>query len=332
MTYASGQLIEATDYNGFASTTANANVNDIWGVGSGDKGWGQSSTLSTVAPGGTVTAAQWADLNSRISSIGSQTNTTITSRTSPTVGDTISVLSNLNTDLVALTTNRGNTNAAAPIVRTWTGNIAKTSATGSGSSPWTITWTHTITFPSANQARYFWNAGGLIQIDMAKTNNVTDADADWNAFVAQVGILLMAGRVNNAPQTIVGGTYPGVTRVSGSGGTQLVLASNTGWYSLIGGAAATTIFQLQNTASPYTSDLITVTAAVNVARTTLTFVTTWSDSGSGQTSNISGGTDTTSPFGGSFGTAPAVMVGYYAPSTNWLTDTWGTPTIAASVS
>jgi hypothetical protein len=331
MTYASGQLIEATDYNGFAATTANANVNDIWGVGSGDKGWGQSTTLSTVAAGTTVTAAQWADLNSRITSMASQTGTTITSRSNPTAGQTISVLSNLNTDLTTLTTNRGNAPTVASITRAWTGNTAKTSATGSGASPWTITWTHTVTFPSANQARYFWNAGGILQMSMSKTANTTDADADWNTFAGQVGTLSLVGRVNNAAQTISGITFTGFTRTGGTGGTQNVLNSNTGWYNLVGGAAATTMFQLQNTVSPYTSDLITVTAAVNVARTAVTFVTTWSDSGSGQSSNISGGTDTVSPFS-AFGTAPAVVVGYYTPSTSFLTNTWGTPTVAASVS
>jgi hypothetical protein len=332
MTYTTGQLIEATDYNGFAANTANANVNDIWGTGSGDKGWGQTSTLATVTAGGTVTAAQWADLNSRISSIGSQTNTAVTARTSPTAGQTISVLSNINTDLAALTTNRGNTNALSPIVRTWTGNIAKTSATGSGASPWTITWTHTITFPSAAQARYFWNAGGLIQMDMSKLSNVTDADGDWNAFVAQVGSLVLSGRVNGAAQVIDGTTYTGFTRIGGSGGTQSLLRSTTGWYDLISGAAPLSMLELNSTVSPYVNDSIVVSAAVNAGRTTLTLTTVWTDSGSGQSSNISGGTDTPSPFGGSFGTAPAVMVGYYAPSTNFLTNTWGTPTIAASVS
>ncbi len=38
MTYTSGGLIQATDYNGFVSTTANANVNDVWSTGASDKG------------------------------------------------------------------------------------------------------------------------------------------------------------------------------------------------------------------------------------------------------------------------------------------------------
>ena len=61
MAYSSGGLIQATDYNGFASTTASANVNDIWSTGAGDKGWGQSA-LSTVSAAGTVTATNWASL------------------------------------------------------------------------------------------------------------------------------------------------------------------------------------------------------------------------------------------------------------------------------
>ena len=79
MAYSSGGLIQATDYNGFASTTAGANVNDIWSTGSGDKGWGQSA-LSTVSAAGTVTATNWASLVNTISSMGSQTGTSITAR------------------------------------------------------------------------------------------------------------------------------------------------------------------------------------------------------------------------------------------------------------
>ena len=77
MTYTSGGLIEATDYNGFASTTSGANVNNVWGAGSGDSGWGQPTTLSTVSVTNTVTATQWSDLNNRISSMGSQTGTSM---------------------------------------------------------------------------------------------------------------------------------------------------------------------------------------------------------------------------------------------------------------
>lgn len=330
MTYSAGSLIEDVDYNGFANNTAGANVNSVWSTGSGDAGYGQSA-LATVSDGTLITATQWANLNNRISSMALHQNTTITSRTSPVVGDTISILSALNTDLTNCTTNRGNAFATGTTSSTWSGSIAKLTATGSGQSAWTITWTHVVTFPSADQARYFWNAGGLVRIDMSKTENVTDADSDWNTLVGNVGALFMSGRVNSAAQTIGGTSYTGFTR-SGGSGTPLPDASTTGWYSLASGAAATTMFQLNNTVSPYTGNFIRVTAAVNAGRTALTFVTTWSSSGSsgsGTTANISGGTNTASPYT-SFGTAPAVMVRFIEPPVTYLSNTWGTPSISAS--
>jgi hypothetical protein len=85
MTYSVGGLIQATDYNGFASTTTGGNVNVLWGTGTSDAGYGQSTTLATVSASGTVTATQWASLVNRISSIASHQGTTITARTAPVV-------------------------------------------------------------------------------------------------------------------------------------------------------------------------------------------------------------------------------------------------------
>lgn len=332
MTYSSGGLIQATDYNGFVATTSGANLNDIWSTGSGDKGWGQTA-LGQVSVGGTVTATNWASLVNNLSSAGSQTNTTLTSRTAPVTGDTVSILSNLNTDLTNVTTNRGNAAASGTTSSTWTGSIAKTTATGSGTAAWTITWTQTVTFADANSARYFWNAGGLVRLDMSKTSTGTDSDADWNTFVGTVGTLYVSGRVNSAAQTIAGTSYTGFTRVGGSG-TPSPFATTTGWYTLVPGAAATTMFTLTNTVATYTSDTITVTAAVNAGATVLTLVTTWNEagtSGAGKSRDISGGTDTASPYT-AFGTAPAVLCRFVPPSSTYLTtQSWGTPAVASSV-
>jgi hypothetical protein len=333
MTYSSGGLIQATDYNGFVSTNSGANINDIWGTGSGDKGWGQTA-IGTVSASGTVTATQWATLVNNLASMGSQTGTTLTSRTAPVAGNTINILSNLNTDITSCTTNRGNAVGTGLEIETFSGSISKTTATGSGQAAWTITFTHTITFPSANQARYFWNAGGLVRIKYGKSSTGTDHDPDWNTLAGQCGTIYISGRVNGAAQTIAGTSYTGTTRVGGTGGTQTTLATTTGWYSLTGGAAATTLFQLNNATAPYTPEYIRTTAAVNTERTTLTLVTTWVDDGTsvaGATSDISGGTATNSPAASVTGTAPTTLVNLVMPSTTYLTNSWGTPTIAASV-
>ena len=334
MTYSVGGLIQATDYNGFASTTSGANVNDIWSTGSGDKGYGQSA-LATVSAAGTVTATQWAGLVNNIAAMGSHTGTSITARTAPVTGDTITILAALNTDLTNITTNRGNAVASGTEVGTFSGTTSKTAATGSGTAAWTITFTHTLTFASANAARYFFNAGGIVKLQYGKTSTGTDHDPDWNTLAGQTGAIYFTGRVNSTTNTISGQAYTGTTRLGGTGGTQTTLATTTGFYNLTPGAAATTIFQLNNASAPYTPEFIRTTVALNVGSTVLTFVTTWSDDGTsaaGTTANISGGTATTSPSTTITGTAPTTLLTYLPPSTTYLTSAaWGTPTIAASV-
>lgn len=331
MTYTSGGLIEATDYNTFVST-GSPNINNIWSTGSGDSGWGQTA-ISTVSAGANVTATSWATMVNNLASMGNQTNTTITSRSAPTAGTLIQILANVSTDINSCNTNRGNAAASGTTSSTWTGSTAKTAATAAASGGWTITFTHTVTFGSADQARYFWNAGGLVRLDMSKTSTGTDKDPDWNSFVGTVGTLYMSGRVNSAAQTIAGTSYTGFTR-SGGSGTPSPNLTTTGWYTLGAGAAATTMWQLTNGTAPYTSDYIRITAAVNAARTVLTLVTTWVDagySGAGKNNAISGGTDTASPYS-AFGTAPAVLCRFIPPSSTYLTTaSWGTPAVAASV-
>ena len=328
MTYSTGSQILASDYNAF--TTTAGGLNDIWATGSGDKGWGQTAFVAQTT-GNTIAATQWATLVNNLATSGTQTNTTITSRTAPVTGNVVAILANVQTDINSVTTNRGNAAASGTTSSTWTGNIAKTAATGSGGAAWTIVWTQTVTFPSADQARYFWNAGGLVRLDMSKTSTGTDIDADWNTFVGTVGTLYLSGRVNSAAQTIAGVSYTGFTRIGGSG-TPSPNLTTTGWYGLTPGAAATTLWQLNSTVSPYTGDYIQVTAAVNAGSTVLTLTTTWNqttNSGAGETANISGGTDTASPYT-AFGTAPAVLCRYIPPSST-LTNSWGTPAVASSI-
>ena len=327
MTYSSGGLIQATDYNGFVSTTSGANVNDVWGTGSGDKGWGQTA-LSTVSAGGTVTATQWATLVNTISSMGSQTGTAITSRSAPTAGQTISVLSAVNTDLTNITTNRGFAAGVGSQYTGWTGTSAKTGSTGSGSSAWSITFTHTVTFASADAARYFWNAGGLVKWQVGKSSTGTVADPEWNDLAGTLcGAIFISGRVNNASQTIAGTSYTGTTK-SGGTGTPNTLATTTGWYQL--STTDTTIYRQYADTSPYTGQYIQLNAKTAGSGTQLVLTTTWYDpggSGAGSTDQISGGT---APSGVTLGTAPATVVSYYPPSTTYLTATWGTPTVAAT--
>ena len=327
MTYSSGGLIQAADFNTFQT-----NLNSIWSTGSTDRGWGQTA-LSAVSTGGTVTATNWASLVNTLATAGSQTVTTETARTAPVTGNVIAILANVATDITNCTTNRGNTAVAGVTNQTWTGNVSRTAASSNGTNgAWTIIWTQTITFPSAAQARYFWNAGGQIRMDFTKTSTGTDIDPDWNTFVGTVGILVMTGRVNGASQSIAGSTYTGFTRIGGSG-TPVPNLTTTGWYTLVAGAAATTMFQLNSTVSPYTGDYIQITAAKDATSTILTLTTSWRQvalTGAGETTNISGGTATTSPFSVA-GTAPTVLTRVITPGITYLTNSWGTPVVNSAV-
>lgn len=319
MTYTSGGLIEATDYNGFVNNTVNANVNSVWAAGTGDRGWGQSA-LATVASTNTITATQWASLVNTLTSMGGQTGTTITARTAPTAGTTIGILAALNTDLTNITTNRNNAAAAGTQFTGWTGTNSKTA--GTSGATWSITFTNTVTFASANAARYFFNAGGRIQLQTSKTSTGATGDPEWNDLANTLdGNLVFTGVA--AAKTIAGQSYTGTTRVGGTG-TPAVLSTGTGFYTLTPGAAATVIYRQNADTAPYTNNFIQYSVALDATSTVLTFTTLWSASDGDP---ISGGTAAS---GATPGTAPCTICTYFPPSSTFLTNSWGTPTIAAT--
>jgi hypothetical protein len=320
MTYTSGGLIQATDYNGFVSTTSGANVNNVWGTGSTDAGWGQPA-LSTVSATNTITATQWATLVNTLTNMGSQTNTTITARTAPTAGTVISVLAAINTDLTNITNNRQNAVANGTQFTGWTGTNSKTGAT-SGAT-WSITFTNTVTWASADAARYFFNAGGRIKIDVSKTATGETGDPEWNDLANTLcGDIFITG--GTATQTIAGTAYTGTTKIGGTGSPN-TLATTTGWYDLTAGAAATIVYKQFADTAPYTNNFIQHSIAKGASSNTLVITTLWSASDGDP---ITGGTAAS---GATPGTAPCTIVTYFPPSTTYLsTASWGTPTVAAT--
>ena len=318
MTYSAGGLIQATDYNGFASTNANANVNDVWSTGASDKGWGESA-LATVSVAGTVSATQWASLVNTIASMGSQTGTTITARAAPTTGTLISVLAAVNTDLTNITTDRANAVAVGAQYTGWTGTNSKTAAT-SGAT-WTITFTNTVTFASANAARYFFNGGGLIKLDVSKTATGDLGDPEWNDLANTLcGDIYISGV--DASHTIASVTYTGVTKIGGTG-TPNTLATTLGWYNLT--TSNQLIYKQFADTAPYTSNFIQHSARTAGSGTQLIIDTVWSASDGDA---ISGGTAAS---GATPGTAPCTICTYFPPSSTYLTSaSWGTPTVAAT--
>jgi hypothetical protein len=319
MTYSAGGLIQAADYNGFASTNTGANVNIVWGTGSTSSGYGQTD-IATVSAGGTVTATQWATLVNTITNMAAHSGTTITSRTAPTTGTTISILAALNTDLTNCYNNRGNAVSNGTQYTGWTGTNSNTA--GKSGASWSITFTNTVTFTSANAARYFFNAGGRIKLDVAKSSTGNTGDPEWNDLATTLcGDIYFTGGAYS--QTIAGTAYTGTTKVGGTG-TPNTLATTTGYFDLTPGGAATIIYKQFADTAPYTANYIQHSVALNAASTILTFTTLWQNTDSDP---ISGGTAAS---GATPGTAACTICTYFPPETTYLTNSWGTPTVAAT--
>jgi len=230
MAYSTGSVILDDDYNIFATGNAAgtgdnnvANVNTVWGVGTGDKGYGQTTlpVLSAVTAGQTVTATQWSTMLARISSAALHQNSSITPITTPVAGDTISAYAALSTNITTIFNNR--LNAAASGSTSTTNTDRTTSWTSS------VTFTQTVTFASADAARYFFNAGGRITVSYSRSGgSATDANTAISNLCTACGTLTFTA--GTGTQTIAGGSFTGTTKTGGSGSP--TIATTTGWYDL----------------------------------------------------------------------------------------------------
>jgi hypothetical protein len=319
MAYVSTGLIQAADYNGFVNLTAGANVNATWSTGTTSAGYGQT-TISSVAATGVVTAVNWASLVNTIASMAAHQGTAITARTAPVTGNTVSILSALNTDITNCYNNRGNAVANGTQFTGWTGTNSLTGGRGAGA--WSISFVNTVTFASANAARYFFNAGGRVKIDVSKTATGNTGDPEWNDLANILcGDIFITG--GDFSQTIAGTVYTGTTKIGGSG-TPNILTTTTGFFDLTPGGAAVIVYKQFADTAPYTANFIQHSLSLDAASTVLTITTLWSASDGDP---ISGGS---ASVGATPGTAPTTIVTYFPPSTTYLSASWGTPSVAAT--
>ena len=312
MTYSSGGLIQATDYNGFVG--GSNQLNTVWSTGTGDAGYGQTA-LGTVSAGGTVTATQWADLINKLNSILTHQSGSGSGISAVTAGATINYLSTLSTSINTAYTNRL---LFATQGSTTTG-INQTSLWSSGSTGGTLsgTWGARCAFGTADQARYFFNAGGKLKFNFSASGS--NGSGRSNEVVALAGFM---GGVATYGQRTNGGR-------TGTGGTLNTNNTALGYWNVTK-ATNTTIVAVTSTTAAYTSD--TGSIYVNQNGT----AGSYGDNGYnidfyGTMSSTSG---TNGPGGTySFDDSLSVTINrsidiIYPESTN-LSNTWGTPTISA---
>ena len=313
MAYTSGDVILDDHYNGFV-----ASVNAVWGTGTGDHGYGQTSTISTVAAGNTITATQWSTLLSKINTISLHQGTSITSITTPTAGDTISAYAALSGNISAIDTGRLNAIGAG----------TDTSDTNATTGTWYTQTQHvqTVTFAGGDEARYFFNAGGKIRISFAHAGSTSNFKNDeWTDLSTAAGTIVMGSTT---------------TSKDGGSGTNDTLATTTGYWDL--STSDTVLFkQFAGTyagsyGGAYNANYIQVSARVSAAHADgngnngeqVIFTITYRDDAADQ---ISYDKSTYNVLDQVDGTTTTTTVAR-APATTYLTATWGTPTWSSTSS
>lgn len=263
MSYAQFGSIQATDFNaltgGPTSTTANT-FNMVWATGTASAGYGQTA-VANVTAGSTVSATDWNSLVTNIANAAAHQGTAITNVTPPTAGTTVSYVSAIPTNIQTIYANRLNA-ALQDGDATISNTVVKTSSWSTS-----ITFTQSATFANANAARYFFNCGGQIKMQISH-NDTTNAQNTALKLLAEATGTVVLSSVTNGNVTIATNTFDGVTKVNGSGSA--TIAKDTGFYALTTTPAQ--LFRQFATSTGYTNTTITYNASVNSNILTITTV------------------------------------------------------------
>lgn len=224
MSYTQFGLVEAVDFNALSGNTVTSSpntFNSMWGVGYGNAGYGQSP-VDPVADGEVVMASNWADLITKAGKAAGHQGSGITAIPTPGVGDTIAYLNNVSNNVTGLYTQRNN--ALTQGTTTYHETIC-------GSS-WTdrLVFNMTATFISGDHARYFFNAGGQLEVSFYHPSG-DRVDAFFNTLSAACGSIVLGSSSGSNTNLVNATRYHGITKIGGSG-TPEFIDSAKGYYDL----------------------------------------------------------------------------------------------------
>lgn len=330
MSYSQGGLIEAADYNnlvGSSPSSTTNRINTVWSVGSGSAGYGQTA-LSQVSATNTITATQWASLINTLNSIRTHQTGSGSGISAVTSGQKIDYIGTLQTAVNSAYTDRmsaatrsaTSTSVGGSLSTAWTVTVANPGSNppAGGSSITSVTRAFGVrcAFASADQARYFFNAGGQLKLNLSGSQNASTT-ARTNSIISLLGF---AGGVN----TFNGNTNGGRT---GTGAT--VVTDNTGiGYHTSTYNSNVTLIDISGTTANYTSNKIYVYVNCNGTQGSNNDkglnVDFWT-----QIQTFSGGDNGTYSFDDSFGVNVIRTIDVTYPETTNLTNSWGTITVSA---
>jgi hypothetical protein len=260
MAYTAGDTILDDEYNNFVNSSSDPfGINHIGGTGSAQYGLGESA-VAAVSAGDTINASQWNALFTAMDNVAGHTGDTITSTTAKSAGDTIAVISALQTDLATLAASVA---AGSPNTTAVTTSSALQTPVSSATWYTSFTTEMSATFSSADAMRHFFNAGGKVRVSAAVTGSGLAGDgtgpgmdASWTAIYAAMGNLDIASQA---------------TTRSGSGETLTTDGLANGFHDLTD--SYTTLIVLSDDTYPYASNNIKVEAKLDAAVGTATVIT-----------------------------------------------------------
>ena len=311
MSYASGGLIEAADYNAIVGTNTSVSgtqLNSMWAWGANSRGYGQTS-ISQVSASSIVTATQWATLVNTLNSANTHVNGSNAGLTANTAGQTITFVSSLqskvtgvNSDRLLFSSNSAVVAGTAITYAAWT--------SGSTSSTLTRAFGARATFVNgADSARFFFNAGGRLKFNISATSTGSSRSTATQNLVGYLGGIALFAANTNSGRT-------------GSSGTLNTNDTTKGYYTSTFNAN-TTVVSVTSTTSSYTSD--TGSIAVKPGGSQGSF------NGNGNTIDFFATLNSTSG-GGSFddslNVTITVSIDVSYPEITNLSNTWGAVTIS----
>ena len=271
MAYADGGIILANDYNTRLST-----VNNAWSTGSGSYGYGQPSLSSVIVgnkviAGGLGSPVEWAKLIDTVNNLNLHQTGSSAGLTVPVTYDIITWLNNF--DSVVNTTCNTSQRFGS-----YSGFVDQSVVSGTHTASWggggaSITNVSTVRWSNADSARYFFNAGGRVNISFSYSGSSTPQNNDWATMVSNAGTMWVQAESSGGTATNTSRGYwqSGGTLYSGSG-ISPTYASNSLVVSVSGNGGAiltfTTVFRDNHTniwwpAFP-NSDVVTGTFTVSI--------------------------------------------------------------------
>jgi hypothetical protein len=311
MAYQKSGKIEAEDLNQIL-----LNVNSVL------SSLGQT-TISNVVPFNKMTYTEWKNVIETISNLANQQGTTITSLSSPILGDTATYAAALMTNQSTIVTNKFN----AKLLGTFVYNGTEITTSWKDS----LTFTQSVTFTNATMAQYYFNAGGQFALQFVHPPSSTGIDGVFNGLATNCGTIVLSGH-NSGTRSIAGVTYNGVTKIGSLGNTPTISANlgyaglNTNRQSIFKQIGAT----YTNPAfggGTYSLNNIEVFAYTSNNGATINFESVWDEIPNGLST---GAGSYTGPDSVTRARSTTYLI-TRPPSTTYITKSWGTIVFAGSV-